>query len=44
MNLTSFEEEADLFFSTLLLYHFKYMQNSKLSSGSRNYKVINKIQ
>jgi hypothetical protein len=44
MNPSSFKEEADLFFSILLLYHFKYMQNNKLSSVSRNYKAINKIQ
>lgn len=32
----SFEAEEGFLFSSLLLYHFKYMQNNKIRSGSRN--------
>ena len=38
----SSESEAGLCFSSLLLYYFKYMQNNKISSGSRN-KQGNKL-
>jgi hypothetical protein len=36
MTLGSFEAEVGLFFSVCFLYYFKYMQNNKIRSGSKN--------
>ena len=41
MTPASAEAEAGLFFSSLLLYHFKYMQIIRSVLGERTNKAIN---